>query len=108
YLNSSSLQEYILTIKDPVDEIAISSENGVVYPNPSDGFMHYIYPTPAGSEVLLEFFDLSGKALVSKTHLSAGDFFKIPIDISSFAPGVYFMRVWVNKQIISTHKIIKL
>ncbi|MCB0844076.1 MAG: lamin tail domain-containing protein, partial [Bacteroidetes bacterium] len=108
YLNSSSLQEYILTIKDPVDEIAISSENGVVYPNPSDGFMHYIYPTPAGSEVLLEFFDLSGKALVSKTHLSAGDFFKIPIDISSFAPGVYFMKVRVNKQVISTHKIIKL
>ncbi len=75
-----------------------------IYPNPSKGFYNVSFSDQIPTSI--EVFDLTGKIIVTKDHLSATNNNEISLDLSSIAQGVYFVKILVDqKQVVK--RIIK-
>ncbi|WP_417858215.1 T9SS type A sorting domain-containing protein [Xanthomarina gelatinilytica] len=60
-----------------------------IFPNPTDDLLNIGYDQIPPSEVLI--YDISGK-LVLKTNKHSN------IDVSTYAPGVYFVKIIIESQ----------
>ena len=78
-----------------------------VYPNPASEILNIeITPSDTG-RMLLEVFDLSGKAVINKTVVNEP---LIQLDIKDLAEGAYYLKITQlkNDQLFRTENIIKI
>jgi photosystem II stability/assembly factor-like uncharacterized protein len=79
----------------------ISYTNMTLYPNPSskDLIVSVISNEPSSS--ILKIISATGVLLLTRqVEILAGYAINIPIDVSSFAPGLYFAEIYTNKSIV--------
>ncbi|HEU4717033.1 MAG TPA: FG-GAP-like repeat-containing protein [Bacteroidia bacterium] len=60
-----------------------------MYPNPSDGTVHFTFPGDPEEEVTLRVFDLSGREVSTKTAAASS----LMSDVEIFEPGIYIVRI---------------
>lgn len=68
------------------------------YPNPANDICNIIFSIPGTSLVNADLYDLNGRKimnLMNNANLSSGRY-KIPVDVSKFANGVYFYTITVD------------
>ncbi len=80
----SAQNSNVLTISDPVDE----NPTFVLYPNPADDKLYIDFGIAQNKETLVNIFDGQGKLMLKKSMTT-----NTVIDVSSFAPGMYFAVV---------------
>ncbi|MBU0764862.1 MAG: T9SS type A sorting domain-containing protein [Bacteroidetes bacterium] len=64
----------------------------ILYPNPVSGYLYITSPALTGN-ILYEFTDVSGRVLHSETWQLYGSNKVRSIDLTGFAPGLYFVRL---------------
>lgn len=70
------------------------------YPNPASQTSNIIYSIPSDAHVTVDLYDISGRKvmpLLADTYQTVGRY-KIPVDVTSLANGIYIYRVTVNGQ----------
>ncbi|MCQ2315053.1 MAG: T9SS type A sorting domain-containing protein [Bacteroidales bacterium] len=83
-----------------VDESAVEAVTSFCSPNPASNVINIENPSGAKIESV-SLYDISGR-LVKKQHSDLGT-----IDISSFAPGVYILKLSLENGSVFEEKIIK-
>jgi hypothetical protein len=79
-----------------------------VYPNPTANSISISYPCSSAGPLKIKLSDVAGRILYTETaDCSENDNVEKTIDISSFAPGIYFVDLTLNDQHI-LKKIVKL
>jgi uncharacterized repeat protein (TIGR01451 family) len=71
----------------------LNHEQLILYPNPSSKSITLKLVQNSGDEVSVRIFDLSGRTILEKHNLKAGE---ISLDVSKLAPGVYNVEVYSN------------
>ena len=74
------------------------AENVKVYPNPTEGLVNLNIVSVVSSEVSYQVVDMTGSLLYSNKAVSMGGNFNDVLDLSSYAKGVYFVKVTVGDQ----------
>jgi uncharacterized repeat protein (TIGR03803 family) len=94
----------IYSYKLPVTGINDVSESDVtVYPNPSsEGKFVVELDKEISAETYMEIVDFSGQLLLTKPILSSRE----EIDLSGYAKGIYLIRIWSDRTLIKTGKLI--
>lgn len=77
---------------------------GNLYPNPTNSEANLDYTIANGNEGFLCLYDITGK-LILKEKLSEGEN-KLTINTSQLKHGVYLYNVIVDKQMITTGKLV--
>jgi hypothetical protein len=86
-----------------VDDITKDVSIETAYPNPSSSICNVIYSLPSDAHVTVNLYDMSGrkvKNLLEDTYQTDGRY-KLPVDVSSLANGLYFCNIVVNGQTYS-------
>jgi len=85
------LIEVVISLRKE-DSAKNASQSLIVYPNPTSGEINLALQASSDSKAMLSLFDLSGKALYSKsvTLNTENTLVKLP---SSISPGIYFLSV---------------
>ncbi|MDD2199240.1 MAG: T9SS type A sorting domain-containing protein, partial [Bacteroidales bacterium] len=78
-----------------------SFKNINIYPNPANNILHISGLSEIREDVKLEFIDISGRKVLTKTINEDTSF-----DIQSLPSGIYFINV-LHDSLISTFKIVK-
>ncbi|MDP4266149.1 MAG: PKD domain-containing protein [Bacteroidota bacterium] len=94
---SASTEKWInIEIGNFVKNITNNNVNFMIYPNPTTG---KIYFKTNNSNVLkdIEILDMLGRKVYSSEQLSADSF----IDVSNFAPGIYYLKTIVNDKLVN-------
>ena len=87
-----------------VTSISEKFKNSVnVYPNPGDGNFTIEIPNLERKEMKLEVYSFSGQKILSQTITSD----KGNIDLSSFSNGVYYLKIFSEKEIINKKLILQ-
>lgn len=68
-----------------------------VYPNPTDGIINLELPSISSYKIQISIFDLNGKIIHQKAIIKTGNEPE-RIDLSSFASGIYFIRIQTEKE----------
>ena len=77
------------------------SQGGLqIFPNPTFGTLHIISSIPTER---IEVIDLYGKRIIDRDGDKQSD---ITCDMSSFTPGLYYIRVWTNRGVTITKVVI--
>ena len=76
----------------------------LVYPNPTQGVVRLSSSDYSVDISKALIYDVYGKLMLTKEIFSANE----TIDISSFTPGIYFIRLYEKEKYITTSKVIKL
>ena len=94
------------TITGATGSVAENNINGLkVYPNPATKIINIsLVPQYLDDEVSIQLFDLSGRDILNHSYTAQSDFNK-SIDVSSFAKGVYYLKI-TNGKDSATEKII--
>lgn len=80
-----------------VAAIAGSVNDISIYPNPASGITTIKYYSQSSKEVVINVNDISGRMIVSfKSNVESGEN-KIPLNLSAFAKGIYFVRLTDNQ-----------
>ena len=101
----------VVELKD-INAISLSIET--VYPNPTSKIVNVVVVSPLADNVKLLLTDAAGKTLsILKVGVNSGSTI-VPIDLSSYAAGIYYVRLICaadadcELSTLTTHKIIKL
>lgn len=86
-----------------VNKLKFNEDEIVVYPNPAQDQLNIKLINNNAGNLNLTLFDISGKALITKTANSANAF-DYQLDVSSLNSGLYLLRITSEKQTI-TRKI---
>lgn len=94
----------------------ISVSNGDEYvqdlaqlvPNPTSGNVTLTGNSIHGSEFMLSVYSSTGTRIIEREISSNGGVWKETFSISSWAPGIYFVKVASEKGIVWTEKLVKL
>lgn len=72
-----------------------------IYPNPASGVcnVHCEY----GTDAILQLYDVSGRLMLEKKLTQDG----IELDISSYASGIYFVRLYADDRLLAVRKLLK-
>ena len=90
-------------INEHMNVLPFYAENEIhIFPNPTSNRIFIEYPQFSGAEKLF-FFDITGKILLENALSGVTS----DIDISTFVPGVYFIKV-ITHNAIFVRKIIKM
>ncbi|MES2773176.1 MAG: T9SS type A sorting domain-containing protein [Bacteroidota bacterium] len=80
-----------------------------VYPNPASKVINMVISTPSAEAINIIVSDMSGKIMMKQNITLASGSNNIPMDISTLAPGTYFLKTISKDGVDSeTRKIIKL
>ena len=77
----------------------VIDDTSILYPNPAESF--FVLKNAEGKQVLVH--NSLGHKVFDKSDLSNEE----NIDISSWSPGLYFVVIYDNNRIVSSHKFIK-
>ncbi len=97
-----------------VDDLALGAPAGIneisndvtlekAYPNPANDICNIIYSIPSDATVNVSLYDISGRMvqnLLDDTKQARGRY-KIPVDVSGLASGIYVYRIMVDGQTYS-------
>lgn len=86
-----------------VDEVVNEPEFSI-YPNPSSGVFD-LRINDLSEPISISVIDISGKEIWSKNQTSESN---VQIDISNFARGIYFVKIYDENNFVKTIKIEKL
>lgn len=78
------------------------TQNIIIYPNPTTAFLNLKLNNDT-NELSYQIFDITGKLLKNETAITQEN----KIDISSFLPAIYLLKVFQNDNEFKTFKIIK-
>lgn len=81
-----------------VPEISKDVTLEAAYPNPANDFCNIVYSIPGTSTVSVSLFDISGRKvmnILNNTNQTSGRY-KIPVDVSSLANGIYIYTITVD------------
>ena len=85
---------------DEPAQISECQEFFKIYPNPTNGLINIEF---ADNEIQqIKISDLTGKTIIEKTNIQQNE----TIDLSSFASGIYIIKIRKNNEIFTT-KIVK-
>ena len=85
-----------------VDDYPGITLNAVIYPNPTQGIVQ-LEITNFQLEGEIHVYDVSGKFLLKKTIEGQ----TTQMDLSTYAPGTYYLSVYSNSQKLKTFKVVK-
>jgi len=77
-----------------------------VYPNPAKDQIHISFNIASGNDATLEMLDITGQSIYNNI-LSGNTTYSKDIDLSSFAKGVYFLRIVTSGDIINKKIVIE-
>lgn len=77
----------------------------VLYPNPTQSTLHLNMPTYNKAKVTLRIVDMTGREVHHDTHVLTDH--ELSIDVSAYAPGVYFLQQIENGTVVSTEQWIR-
>jgi hypothetical protein len=72
-------------------------ENMMIYPNPTSGIITVDIFNQLFGDLYVSVITQTGKEILSKKYEKTTENFLVPIDISSQAEGVYFIRLLIDK-----------
>lgn len=73
------------------DDLPVSEEKFLVYPNPSEGMLHIQFINVEKSPSQIEVFNFAGEKIMTKKVDQTGSF-NVDIDLTNEAPGMYVVR----------------
>ena len=97
----------ILYFHDPTAGVTLNSVNGNdvnVYPNPSNGLVHFSVNGPNKSDINIKVFDMVGN-MVFNEKMNVNDFSSTQFDFSGYAKGMYMMQITSGND-IKTQKLV--
>ena len=81
-------------------------ENSIsAFPNPSNDMVSIDFSTKKPSDVTISLSDITGKVIESKLISNLSGEYTLPVNVSTWNPGMYIITIRSNDQII-TKKII--
>jgi len=88
---ASASTNFNILVKDPVSVEPVGGEHQgiLIYPNPSDGLINISVLNEPENKVLAEVCNLQGKVIQKSKFVK-----QIRMDLTSFTPGTYFIRLW--------------
>lgn len=105
---AGGLSLFMGTVPPPlaIAEPRLPSQPLKVYPNPTEGTVSVVLPTvPCNLSPEIRVFDVFGKLLsVEETSQGAS----LQIDLSHYAPGIYFVNVYQGQHILHSSKVVKI
>lgn len=88
-----------------VEEYSLMN-NTTVFPNPAtDELTIAISALPSSQQLIIKLMDIQGKTLKESRSLSSGIFYE-KWNVSAFAPGIYFLEIIANEQLIAKKIVI--
>lgn len=79
----------------------------MVYPNPGDGLFHLNLQNLSGKEASISVFDLRGEQILSRVEQLNAAVYESEIDLSAFTRGVYFLKVTVEGQSVTSKLVLQ-
>ena len=96
-------QPYEISVVSAIEEVKGISLSVTAYPNPTTDFLQLKVESEKLKDLSYQLFDINGKLLQTKKLTGT----ETQIDISSYVPSTYFVRVIAESKSIKTFKIIK-
>jgi Secretion system C-terminal sorting domain/Domain of unknown function (DUF4397) len=83
------------------------AENTAIYPNPANGVVNFEYTLKEGTDLNLRIVDVVGKT-IENTYLGkqTAGFYRQTLNLSGYAPGVYFLQLNSGNNTLSKKLII--
>lgn len=93
-----------VVFKTGIDERNGNPFNLLVYPNPAENFLNLEMDLTEVDDVTLEFYNSEGRLIFNDRGYKGSEYMQT-IDVSSFAGGVYFIRIY-NSKLSQINKVI--
>jgi type IX secretion system substrate protein len=74
-------------------------------PNPTQGITDLFIESGDIGQLEIEVVDVNGREIISRKVEKKGFIEQIPLDLSNYGNGMYFYRVYLNKQMLTSGKI---
>jgi photosystem II stability/assembly factor-like uncharacterized protein len=97
----------ILYFHDPTAGVTLNSVNGNdvnVYPNPSNGLVHFSVNGPNKSDISIKVFDMVGKVVFNE-NMNVNDLNSTSFDFTNYAKGMYMVQITSGND-IKTQKLV--
>jgi len=93
---ASASTNFNILVKDPVSVEPVGGEHQgiLIYPNPSDGLINISVLNEPENKVLAEVCNLQGNVLQKSSFEK-----QIRLDMTPYAPGIYFIRLWRDGEV---------
>jgi len=111
-LSGAQFIESGLIVQQVFDPVIVSSQyeeiekEVVLFPNPANDVLLVQLPLPAGMNMFMQIFDVTGHRVLEKTTESEVVLQKL--DVSALPQGMYFLQVVSNGRVTSMNKFAKL
>ena len=89
----SSANRYLAVSFNCREGLLNNEENLSVFPNPAHDMMTVQFNLETNSSYTLDVMDLTGRQLLSVPGISPGGMVSVPLPVSTFAKGMYFIRL---------------
>jgi hypothetical protein len=86
---------------------ASQNANNLVYPNPSNGNVHLVFPEPGTVSFIFSVYDMTGRLLQSGSMDVAGDKKVIEFDLTHYQKGIYLLSLDNGKTIYENKVVIQ-
>ena len=103
----NGLTNSILYMNDPTAGVTLNSVNGNdvnVYPNPSNGLVHFSVNGPNKSDISIKVFDMVGN-IVFTEEMNVNVLNSTQFDFTNFAKGMYMVQI-ISGNDIKTQKLV--
>ncbi len=100
----------VLTLAEPTPRLVNSASNNniiTINPNPASTFTNISFQVSNGTMQQVSILTSTGNLVYSKTFISNTDKVQLAVDVTTFNPGIYMVRVQ-NASGISVERLVKL
>lgn len=93
-------------IAQPENDFVMEEQELLIYPNPASGSLQTHFATPVTGNAVITMYTPDGRVVYSNTTVaSEGVHYDSQIDLTGFAPGIYFLELSTEAG-VSTEKVV--
>jgi len=97
-----------MTLTGREGDVQTTTSNEVnVYPNPNKGSFVVKFNSTSTSEAIINIVDVTGRNVLSQTTATSEGLNELPVSLSGYTSGVYFLQVTLNGETLSQRIVIE-
>lgn len=108
YHKSESFQTFTVEVLDPAIEDVKERDlyQGILFPNPTTQGSSYLCRAEENTSLTFSLYDPSGRRLWTQTRETHAEIFRLELDFSVFARGMYVLQVQRGGKLVDVQKVI--
>lgn len=103
---SGEVEDYTINVQPTTAIEEFGFENLIVFPNPNNGSFNFKLNGSLNRDITLEFYNINGRLLTSKTYAPTGDFRQL-VNLKFLATGLYILRISDGKKTVNKKVLIR-